>query len=692
MKVSVTKKEIYLYPLLSLFMLLWVNPGFAQDDEGDKAETGCVTVNQISKSARKTFEKAKKLYQKGNSSEAIPLFIEVTEEEPTFPEPFIIMGKIYLKRLENLDGQLPGKGRDNSEAMRNQLIKKVEQSFASAINACKEVDPICYFNLGKVLYIQDRFKEAIPPLDYFVKNADADKYKDQIEVAKSDIEDNKFLDKVLNNPVPFNLKKVEGVSSPNPEYLFCVSPDDEICFYTRVLMPAASNQSGISYTPRPREYFYYSERDSVNKRFDDGNPMPAPFNKGGSEGSPTITVDNKYMVFAKVENVDGYENSDLYFSEFKNDDWTPITNLGFNINSPRTWESQPSISADGKTLFFVSDRNNTNPPGEEINLDIFVSYRQPDGSWGKAQSVGNVINSPGQEKTPFIHSDSQTLYFSSNGQRGIGGMDIFFSKMDDSGRWAKPKNIGIPINTSSDDAGFFVSLDGTKGYYTSAMSGNFDLYEFGLYPEARPQRVALIKGEIKSEEGEPIVAKVELKNTETKNVVEVAVDQNTGKYATVATLKNDYVLTVKKEGYAYETKFIDSKDTAVPAKQMVDFAISPIEEGKSYKLNDIYFATNSYELTRESRLVTDAFVEFLTENPSVSVEIQGHTDNVGNDNDNMVLSDNRAKSVYDYIVSTGVSADRLKYKGYGKTKPIASNDTEEGRSKNRRTVFVILKK
>jgi outer membrane protein OmpA-like peptidoglycan-associated protein/tetratricopeptide (TPR) repeat protein len=691
MKINVWKKDRLLYSLLSLLILLWVIPGYAQDDEDEKTETGCVTVKQISKSSQKTFEKAKKLYQKGNSSEAMPLLMEVAEEEPTFAEPFFIMGKINLNKLEKLDSQIPGKGRDNSESLRNQLIKKAEQNFSSAINACKEVDPICYFNLGKLLYIQDRFKEAVPPLEFFIKNADGDKYKDQIEVAKNDIEDNKFLDKVLNNPVPFNLKRVEGVSSPNPEYLFCVSPDDEICFYTRVLMPAET-QSGMSYTPKPKEYFYYSERDTVNKRFDNGNPMPDPFNKGGNEGSPTITVDNKYMVFAKVENVEGYENSDLYFSEFKNDDWTPITNLGFNINSPRTWESQPSISADGKTLFFVSDRDNNNGPDEDINLDIFVSYRKPDGSWGKAQSVGNVINSPGQEKTPFIHSDSQTLYFSSNGHTGIGGMDIFFSKMEDNGRWSKPKNIGIPINTGSDEVGFFVSLDGTKGYYTSAMSGNFDLYEFELYPEARPQRVALIKGEIKSEDGEPIVAKVELKNTETKNVVEIAVDQNTGKYATVASLKNDYVLTVKKEGYAYETKFIDSKDLSAPAKQKVDFAISPIEEGKSYKLNDIYFATNSFELTRESRLVTDAFVEFLTENPSVVVEIQGHTDNVGNDNDNMVLSDNRAKSVYDYIISTGVNADRLKYKGYGKTKPIASNDTEEGRSKNRRTVFVILKK
>jgi len=270
-------------------------------------------------------------------------------------------------------------------------------------------------------------------------------------------------------------------------------------------------------------------------------------------------------------------------------------------------------------------------------------------------------------------------------------MDIYFSKMEDNGKWMKPRNIGVPINTESDDVGFFVSTDGSKGYYSSNSSGNFDLYTFDLYPEARPQRVALIKGEITSENGEPIKANVELKNTETKAVIQIPVESSTGKYAMVALLKNDYVLTVKKEGYAYETKYIDSKDTTAPAKHNVDFTISTIEEGKSYRLNDIYFATNSYELNRECKLVIDAFIEFLTDNSSVVVEIQGHTDNIGGDNENMTLSENRAKSVYDYIVANGIASSRLKFKGYGKTKPVATNDTEEGRSKNRRTVFVILK-
>lgn len=682
---SILKKWTIL-KLFALFLIMLYNvPINAQTEDDDVQENGCVGEKQISKSARKSFQKAKKLYQERNFSEAKTLLNEVSENEPTFADAFYLMGKITLKQLEKLDSQVPGKGNNVTDEYRNSLINKAIVSFSGAINACKEIDPECYFMLGKLLYTQNKFKEASVPLDYFLKNGDPDKNKDDLLEAKNYYEYSHFLDKVLNNPVPFNLKKVEGVSSINNEYLFCVSPDDEICFYTRVLMPQA-NRGGVNSATKPKEYFYYSMRDS-NQRFDDGYQMPAPFNLGGNEGSPTITVDNKYMVFAKVVDINGYPNSDLYFSEYKKDDWTAIKSLGPNINNPNTWESQPSISADGKILYFVTDRN-----AQDRGSDIWVSYRQSDGSWGKASSVGDVINSLQNEKTPFIHSDSQTLYFSSEGHTSVGGMDIFFSKKEDNGKWPKPKNIGVPINTESDDVGFFVSTDGTKGYYSTNVAGNFDLYEFELYPEARPQRVALIKGEIKSEDGQPIEANIELKNTETKNVIQIPVDQATGKYAMVALLKNDYVLTVKKEGYAYETKYINAKDTTAPSKHTVDFAISPIEEGKSYKLNDIYFATNAFDLNDESKLVIDAFVEFLNDNTSVVVEIQGHTDNVGNDNSNMLLSENRAKSVYDYIVSTGISSDRLKYKGYGKTKPIATNDSEDGRAKNRRTVFVILKR
>lgn len=657
--------------------------GFSQDDDEDSLEEGCVSIQKIGKSSRKSFEKAKKLYQERKFSEATSLLMELAEEEPTFAESFYLMGIINLKQLEKLDSQNPGKGNIPSDAYRNSIINKAIVNFQAAIRVCKDVKIDSYFFLGKLLFSQEKYKEAAIPLDYFIKNADTDKFGDDMYEAKNHYEYCLFLDKVMNNPVPFNLKKVEGVSSENHEYLFCISPDDEICFYTRVLTPEV--QRGYPSESKPKEFFYVSYRDS-NQRFDKGTQMPKPFNQGGSEGSPTITVDNRLMIFAKVTMVNGYPNSDLYYSEFLDEEWSPIKNLGPTINNPNTWESQPSISADGKTLYFITDRDSKNK-----GLEIYVSYRNGDGSWGKAEPLSDEINSIKNEKTPFIHSDSQTLYFSSDGHARVDKMDIFFSKMEVNGKWMKPKNIGVPINTEGDDVGFFVSTDGTKGYYSSDVSGNFDLYSFELYPEARPQKVVVIKGEVTSENGEPIKAIVELKNTETKTVTQIPIESSTGKYATVALQKNDYVLTVKKDGYAYETKYIDSKDTTTSIKHVVDFAISPIEEGKSYKLNDIYFETNSYELTKESKLVIDAFIDFLTDNSSVVVQIQGHTDNIGKDADNMILSENRAKSVYEYILENGISNNRLTYKGFGKTKPVATNDNEDGRSKNRRTVFVILK-
>ncbi len=657
---------------------------FSQDDEDETADDGCTTEQKIGKGARKSFQKATKLYQERKFSEATTLLMEVAEEEPTFAESFYLMGIINLKQLDKLDAQMPGKGANTSDTYRNSIISNATNNFASAIAACKDVKIIAYFHLGKLLFSQEKYKQAAIPFDYFIKNAENDKYENDINEAKNHYEYCIFLDKVLNNPVPFNLKKVEGVSSENHEYLFCISPDDEICFYTRVLMP--EKQRGYMADTKPKEFFYISFRDS-NQRFDNGTPMPSPFNKGENEGSPTITVDNRLMIFAKVNMINGYPNSDLYCSEFLDEEWSPIKNLGPNINSPNTWETQPSISADGKTLYFITDRDS-----KKKGLEIYVSYRNPDGSWGKAAPLSDEINSVKDEKTPFIHSDSQTLYFSSDGHARVDKMDIFFSKMEVNGKWMKPKNIGVPINTEGDDVGFFVSTDGTKGYYSSDISGNFDLYTFDLYAEARPQKVVVIKGEVTSENGEPMKAIVELKNTETKSVIQIPIETSTGKYATVALQKNDYVLTVKKEGYAYETKYIDSKDTTASIKHEVDFAISPIEEGKSYKLNDIYFETNSFDLNQESKLVIDAFVDFLTDNPSVVVQIQGHTDNIGKDVDNMTLSENRAKSVYDYILSNGIEGSRLTYKGYGKTKPVETNDSEEGRSKNRRTVFVIIKR
>ena len=268
--------------------------------------------------------------------------------------------------------------------------------------------------------------------------------------------------------------------------------------------------------------------------------------------------------------------------------------------------------------------------------------------------------------------------------------------MNENGVWSKPNNIGYPINSPDDEVGFFVSTDGSRGFFASNKyngKGGWDLYSFNLYEDARPEKILFLKGSVRDENtDEPVKARIELKNVETKKVSEIPMDTNTGNYVAVAPFNNDYVMTVKKADYVYETKYITKVDSSHPVIRNVNVDIKPIELNQSYRINDIYFGFNKYDLTDESKFVLDQLIEFLSENPVISIQIQGHTDNIGKDADNLKLSENRARSVYNYLVLRGISQSHLTFQGFGKTKPVADNDSEEGRAKNRRTVFVITKK
>jgi outer membrane protein OmpA-like peptidoglycan-associated protein len=223
--------------------------------------------------------------------------------------------------------------------------------------------------------------------------------------------------------------------------------------------------------------------------------------------------------------------------------------------------------------------------------------------------------------------------------------------------------------------------------------GGWDLYSFDLYDKAKPGKVLFVSGTVKAEtETEMANTRIELKNMDTKKISEIPLDSVTGKYTAVAPFNNDYIMTVKREGYVFETRYIARADSIFKIPAHLDLEIQHIELNKSYRINDVYFAFNSFNLTEESEAVLDLLIEFLVENPSIYIEIQGHTDNIGNAVENLKLSSNRARSVYNYLLANHIAAKRLTYRGYGKTVPVASNDTEEGRAKNRRTVFVIIRK
>lgn len=659
--------------LILLLTTFIMSTAYLQAQDPDE---GCPQLTD--KRAVKTFREAFDLFRDREFQQASQLFKEVVKIEPGVADSYFYLGYISFKLQQN--------------------VKAAETYLLKAVEICPETDIYAYYFLGDIYAGKEDWGKAAFYLKEFVKDPALIDNDGDLKRAQDLYKWCRFYNDMFSRPVPFDPRFIPGICTPNHEYLPTISHDGELAFYTRVIeMPPRKDD--IFQKSYFKESLYFSTRQG--NTFDGGQPMPYPFDQTENIGSLTLTLDNRelYVAIGKI-NSDNYMNVDICYSYQDADGiWSDLVPVP-GINGPKTWETMPSVSSDGKTLYFVSDR-----PGGFGAGDIWVTRKSEDGKWSEPENLGPVINTAGEEKTPFIHTDSQTLYFSSGdalegggaGHAGLGGLDIFFSKKKEDGQWSKPLNIGYPINTESDESGFFVSTNGMTGYFTTNKlngPGGYDVYSFDLYEAARPEQVFLIKGEVSQEDHkEPTKTRVEIMNVKTKKITEIPVDSVTGKYVAAIVFRNDYIMTVKKDDYAYESKYIAVEDSLIPPEPVkIDFEIKPIEVGKSYRLNDIYFATNSAELNDESRSVLDGFIVFLQENPNIKVSIEGHTDNVGKDEDNLKLSTDRARSVYEYIMEKGISGSRLLYRGFGEEKPVASNDTPDGRSKNRRTEFVIIEK
>ena len=658
-------------------------------------------------------KKALKLYDeaiiklKTNEEDAIQILLQATEVEPEFVDAYFTLGSISFDKLLKTPANV------NEFRKIERSTKSLVIYFGKVIEYCPAFfDYISYYYLGKYYYINHKNDLAMTNLKEFI----ARNNKNSVELAESkefikNIEKYKFL---INHPVPFNPKTLSGVSSAKDEFLPLISPDGEMAFYTRRYLKQDMN----SIAARDVDEFTFSKLLSLPGTeitlFDNGIAMPSPFNAGKDQGGVTITIDNKnlYISICEFTRVAGqpYKNCDLFSSNYEAGKWAAPQNMGININGTTTWEGQPTISPDGKILYFASARE-----GGYGGIDIYRTIKDEKGNWSKAENLGNKINTAGNDKSPYIHTDSQTLYFSSDGRFGLGGFDIYFSKMDDFGKWSEPENIGFPINTEDDDLGFVVSTDGHEAYFSSnklSGKGGWDIYSFELYEKARPENVVFIKGQLVDDKGNALTdAKIVIKSTKTAKVTEGIVDKKTGDYAIAVAVKKDedIVLTVKKEGYAFASQYIKPISTKtqthldvvadikpmevridIPAK--LNFEVKKIEVGTTIKLNNIYFESNSANLKPESIIVLDNFIDFLQENPSIKFIIQGHTDDIGDDDFNMQLSKDRAESVYNYLVLMEVDASRMSFRGLGETKPVSKNDSDAHRALNRRTEFVITAK
>ena len=671
--------------ILLPFLLLFSVSIFAQEEE-EASSKFCVEIDN--KKALKLYEKAldKKKYKK---PERLAFLRECLAEEPDFAEANLAMAReiVVHSKLENksFGGAVP--------------------FFYKAIAACPQIHSEPYYYIGFNYYEEVKNDSAIKYLQLFLKFKDDDdkkfgkEYEGQIYQAKEMIKYAKKESELKKKIVPFDPKVVTGVSTKTDEYLAYISPDDKLCFFTRKVPLKSMNT--VKALDGEKEVFMVANRDKTGV-FNVGEPMSPPFNTtDDNQGDCTISIDNKLLYFAMSRQEGGAQpNCDIYMSVNEDESWSEITKMGANVNHPIYWDSQPTLSADGNALYFASDR-----PGGFGGIDLYVTRKDPvTRVWGVPKNMGPKINTGGHEKTPFIHSDSETLYFSSDGHFGFGGMDIFYVRKNEKGEWTEPENIGYPINTESDDVGFFVSTDSKTGYFFSYDEGKmrgkgvgrYDLYSFDLYKEARPQETTFMNIEMKDKSGNKVEgAKVEITNTVTKEKTLALVDSAKGTAMVAINLKSkdDLLITVKKDDYAFSSKVVSIKEASFANQpKPVNIEVSEAKEGSSFVLNNLYYNTNSADLKPESFVVLESFAEYLKENPGIKIEIQGHTDNVGAAKANEALSANRAYTVKAYLEEKGVDGKRIWAKGYGPNKPIAENTSEEGRAKNRRTEFLIISK
>lgn len=468
---------------------------------------------------------------------------------------------------------------------------------------------------------------------------------------------------------PVNLG--DNVNSSRSEYYPSITIDDSILVFTR-------RGNGI------QEDFI--ESHLTPNGYSKAEILKGDINIEPSKGAINISQDGAWLLFAGNFPGKGLGDFDLYISFDAPMGWSEPLNMGRNINS-EFWESSPSLSPDKNALYFSSNR-----PGGYGGKDLYVSYRV-NGKWQPAVNMGSGINTTGDEIAPFIHADNQSLYYTSNGLPGYGGTDIYMLRSMGDKQWSQPENLGFPINTIENEGSLFVASDGLTAYYASDRAdthGFLDLYKFTLNPAVRPVKTLYVKGYVtdaKNQKGLP--CSVELSIDSSQQVISHVQTDETGYYFITLPVNRNYTFTVNRSGYLFYSDVFNLADKPSDSVYEKNIALQPVELNATVRLKNIQFTSKSFELEPVSLIELNKLLQLMTDNPSIKIQINGYTDNIGSDADNLKLSENRAGAVVKYLISKGVDAKRLTAKGFGKTNPIADNSTDEGRALNRRTEFIV---
>ncbi len=596
------------------------------------------------KKAMALFEQSMDAMRVYQYNDAVKFLKEAIQAKPDFPDAYGQLGLTY-----NAMKQYPAA----LEAFAQ--LEKLDPAGARSVRP----------SYARALAGTGRFKDALDMLtDYLQTSRDpspkAVQLKKNMEFA------------VTTQPVPFQPQNLgDQINSPDPEYFPSPTIDGKTLVYTRRVRGR-------------NEDFFIADRDSLQwlASRDMGEPVNTAFN----EGAQNISQDGEMLVFTGCDFPNGRGSCDIYYSIKTAGGWQQPRNIGPAINT-EAWESQPCLSPDKRTLYFARET-------PDAGADIFISERNDAGQWMPAKRLGPQINTRGRETTPFLHADGQTLFFASNGHPGFGGLDIFYSRKQADGSWGPAVNLGYPINTIEEEGSLTVAADGKTAYYASDRSdskGSLDIYSFELYESARPMPTLYLKGYVfDAKTNARLKASLDLIDLQTKLTIATIQSNDNGDYLVPLPTGKDYAFSVNRKGYLFysENFSLKTSDTGQPFEKNIP--LTPLEPNAVAVLRNIFFPSNQFALDPASATELDKLVTLMQDNPTMVAEISGHTDNVGSDAANQQLSENRAKSVVEYLVQHGIQPQRLKAKGYGETKAIDSNDTEAGRAQNRRTELKVI--
>jgi len=609
---------------------------------------------KVNKRAASLFEKSMELARDENFKAAIKLLQDAVKIEPKYEDAYLSIAGIYgeLKKYD-------------SAILYYQKAKAIDAEYFRDYNLPYSINFAGKGEFDKAILAIDDFL-AIPNLNQqSVKAANYRKQSFQfaIDYAKQKpLGDYKFE--------PENLG--DSVNSEYSEYYPTITLDGNELVFTRRI--------------KVNEDFYSTSK--INGKWTKASPLAGNINSTFSEGAQNISQDGQWLIFTGCLFPEGLGSCDLYISYHLKEGWSKPENLGYTINA-ESWESAPSLSPDKRDLYFASNR-----PGGYGGSDIYVSRLLPNGRYSEPENLGPEINTAGQESCPFIHADNQTLYFTSNGHLGYGGDDLFMAKKSGKGNWSKPVNLGYPINTIEDEGSLIVAADGQTAYYASNRSdsyGGLDLYTFQLRTDIRPSKTVWVKGKVfdqKTKKGLP--STVELADLSAKETVGKVQTDEAGNYLITLPIGKDYAFNVNRKGYLFFSENFPMDRHNADSTYKIDIALQPLEPNAAIVLKNIFFESKVFDLKTESTTELDKVVQLLKDNPTLKIEISGHTDNVGKAEDNLKLSDNRALSVVAYLTSKGIKPERLTAKGYGASKPVAANNSEDGRAQNRRTELKVL--